>query len=312
MKNKKIVFMGTPEFSSEILEYLLENNVNIIGVFSQEDKPKGRGRKIQPTPVKLIANKFNIPVFQPKSINIGEGFQKLKDLDPDMIITVAFGKILKNQVINLPKYGCWNVHTSLLPNYRGAAPMQRAIENGESETGISIFKIVRDLDAGPIACKKNIRIDLNDNLEDVYNSLLYTSKELLLNFLSNYENIKLEYQDDEKSSYAHKISPEDLKISFKNNVFDIHNKIRAYDPYPGVKAFINGESVKIFGSFLNQDYKNIKDIPGKILSSDESGISVSCKDGYLIIKNIQFPGKKKITSTDALNGHKIKIGDIFE
>ena len=309
----KIVFMGTPDFGAEVLEELINNNFNVVGVFSQPDRPKGRGKKLQPTPVKEVALKYNVPVFQPKSVNKGEGFDFLKELNPDIIITTAFGKILRKNVLKLPPKGCWNVHASLLPKYRGAAPIQRAIENGENETGITIFKMVEALDAGDIAIQKRISIEINDNYGVVYEKLLLLAKETVLEFLNSFDQLTLKPQNEEEASYAEKITKGDLIVDFNNDTIKVHNKIRAYDPYPGVRSVYGKEEVKIFGSEFSPDLLSTenKEEPGTIIDIEKDGILVKCRDGAVKIKEIQFPGKKKITTIDAINGKKLKVSTHF-
>jgi methionyl-tRNA formyltransferase len=309
----KIVFMGTPDFGAEVLEELINNNFNVVGVFSQPDRPKGRGKKLQPTPVKEVALKYNVPVFQPKSVNKGEGFDFLKELNPDIIITAAFGKILRKNVLKLPPKGCWNVHASLLPKYRGAAPIQRAIENGENETGITIFKMVEALDAGDIAIQKRISIEINDNYGVVYEKLLLLAKETVLEFLNSFDQLTLKPQNEEEASYAEKITKGDLIVDFNNDTIKVHNKIRAYDPYPGVRSVYGKEEVKIFGSEFSPDLLSTenKEEPGTIIDIEKDGILVKCRDGAVKIKEIQFPGRKKITTIDAINGKKLKVSTHF-
>lgn len=310
----KIVFMGTPEFGGIVLEEIIKNGYNVIGVFSQPDKPKGRGRKVEPTYVKSIALKYGIPVFQPKSVSKGEGFETLVKLNPNIIITAAFGKILRKNVLEYPEKGCWNVHASLLPKYRGAAPIQRAIENGEKETGITIYKMAEALDAGDIAIQKAIPIDINDNLGAVYNKLVVLAKEIIIEFLEKFDSLTLVSQDDSLATYAEKITSEDLKVNFNWDAIKVHNKIRAYDPIPGVSCEIRGEIVKLFGSELVENYSKKEEIPyenGTIFDKDNTGIYVKCENGIVKIKEIQFPNKRKITTIDAINGRKLNIGDRF-
>ncbi len=310
----KIVFMGTPEFGGIVLEEIIKNGYNVIGVFSQPDKPKGRGRKVEPTYVKSIALKYGIPVFQPKSVSKGEGFETLVKLNPNIIITAAFGKILRKNVLEYPEKGCWNVHASLLPKYRGAAPIQRAIENGEKETGITIYKMAEALDAGDIAIQKAIPIDINDNLGAVYNKLVELAKEIIIEFLEKFDSLTLVSQDDSLATYAEKITSEDLKVNFNWDAIKVHNKIRAYDPIPGVSCEIRGEIVKLFGSELVENYSKKEEIPyenGTIFDKDNTGIYVKCENGIVKIKEIQFPNKRKITTIDAINGRKLNIGDRF-
>lgn len=306
--------MGTPEFGGIVLEEIIKNGYNVIGVFSQPDKPKGRGRKVEPTYVKSIALKYGIPVFQPKSVSKGEGFETLVKLNPNIIITAAFGKILRKNVLEYPEKGCWNVHASLLPKYRGAAPIQRAIENGEKETGITIYKMAEALDAGDIAIQKAIPIDINDNLGAVYNKLVELAKEIIIEFLEKFDSLTLVSQDDSLATYAEKIASEDLKVNFNWDAIKVHNKIRAYDPIPGVSCEIRGEIVKLFGSELVENYSKKEEIPyenGTIFDKDNTGIYVKCENGIVKIKEIQFPNKRKITTIDAINGRKLNIGDRF-
>lgn len=306
--------MGTPEFGGIVLEEIIKNGYNVIGVFSQPDKPKGRGRKVEPTYVKSIALKYGIPVFQPKSVSKGEGFETLVKLNPNIIITAAFGKILRKNVLEYPEKGCWNVHASLLPKYRGAAPIQRAIENGEKETGITIYKMAEALDAGDIAIQKAIPIEINDNLGAVYNKLVVLAKEIIIEFLEKFDSLTLVSQDDSLATYAEKITSEDLKVNFNWDAIKVHNKIRAYDPIPGVSCEIRGEIVKLFGSELVENYSKKEEIPyenGTIFDKDNTGIYVKCENGIVKIKEIQFPNKRKITTIDAINGRKLNIGDRF-
>ncbi len=306
--------MGTPEFGGIVLEEIIKNGYNVIGVFSQPDKPKGRGRKVEPTYVKSIALKYGIPVFQPKSVSKGEGFETLVKLNPNIIITAAFGKILRKNVLEYPEKGCWNVHASLLPKYRGAAPIQRAIENGEKETGITIYKMAEALDAGDIAIQKTVPIDINDNLGVVYDKLLELAKEIIIEFLEKFDSLTLVSQDDSLATYAEKITSEDLKVNFNWDAIKVHNKIRAYDPIPGVSCEIRGEIVKLFGSELVENYSKKEEIPyenGTIFDKDNTGIYVKCENGIVKIKEIQFPNKRKITTIDAINGRKLNIGDRF-
>ncbi|HPZ67088.1 MAG TPA: methionyl-tRNA formyltransferase [Defluviitoga tunisiensis] len=310
----RIVFMGTPEFGGIVLEEIIKNGYNVIGVFSQPDKPKGRGRKVEPTYVKSIALKYGIPVFQPKSVSKGEGFDTLVKLNPNIIITAAFGKILRKNVLEYPEKGCWNVHASLLPKYRGAAPIQRAIENGEKETGITIYKMAEALDAGDIAIQKTVPIDINDNLGVVYDKLVELAKEIIIEFLEKFDSLTLVSQDDSLATYAEKITSEDLKVNFNWDAIKVHNKIRAYDPIPGVSCEIRGEIVKLFGSELVENYSKKEEIPyenGTIFDKDNTGIYVKCENGIVKIKEIQFPNKRKITTIDAINGRKLNIGDRF-
>jgi methionyl-tRNA formyltransferase len=306
-ENLKIVFMGTPDFAAEILDYLIKKGFNITAVISQPDKPFGRGKKLKATPVKKVALDNGIKLYQPEKLK--EIYSDLNNINPDMIITAAFGKILSDKLISIPKYGCWNIHASLLPKYRGAAPIQRAIENGEKETGISIFKIVKDLDAGPIALKEKVKIFENDNLENIYEKLLKISKNLIEYFLKNFENINLVEQDHSIATYADKISKKEMKLNFED-VKNTHDKIRAFDPCPGTFALYKDKKVKLFGSEI---YKTkIEGTPGKIVGLEKNSLLLETKNGILKIAKIQFPGKKTMTGKDAFNGNLISENDILK
>jgi len=301
--------MGTPDFAGEIIEHLVKNGFFIAAVFSQPDKPKGRGKKTVPTPSKTVAEKFNIPVYQPKSLIKENSYSLIQEINPDIILTAAYGKLLRENIISVPKYGSWNIHASLLPKYRGAAPIQRAIENGEKETGVSVFRIVPELDAGPVAVKKSFEISVNDNFENVFNKTLELSKKLIVDFLNNFDSYTPEEQIHEESTYAEKIKDEDLIIDFSQNSETLHNKIRAFDPVPGTKIKLKDETVKIFGSEMTE--KTFNRVQPGYINVLKNEIFAETGNGWLKINKIQFPGKKIINTSDAVNGRKILNGDIF-
>ncbi|WP_126993129.1 methionyl-tRNA formyltransferase [Thermosipho globiformans] len=302
----RILFLGTPSFASEHLEFLIKNNFDVVAVISQPDKPKGRGKKVQPTPVKEVAQKYNIPVFQPTKLT-SEGLSIIERFKPDLGIVVAYGKLLKPPFLNaIPFY---NIHASLLPKYRGAAPIQRALENGEGVTGITIFKIGEGMDDGPIALKKEISVGEFETFGSLYEKLLSLGKEALLEFLNNYPpNL---YPQEGEPTYAPKISKEDLELDFSADYVTVKNKIRAYDPIPGVRAVLKGKLVKLFQVFYVERDENVKEY-GKVLKINNEGGFISAKGGIVGIKYIQFPGKKPISFLDAKNGGLVKEGDKFE
>lgn len=306
----RIVFMGTPDFAADHLEAIIKNGYEVVGVFSQEDKPKGRGRVLAPTPVKEVALRAGIPVFQPKSVNKGDGFAALEALRPDIIITVAYGKLLKKKVIDLPLEGCYNVHASLLPLYRGAAPIQRTLEMGEKETGITIFKIDEGMDTGPMVMLENFPIETEDNFGTIFEKLLELGKKMLLKFLDLAEKneIKLTPQPSD-GSYAPKISKEDLLLGEFDDYIRVANKIRAYDPVPGVVTTHEGKRIKLFGAIPVE--LNHNDIPGQIISIGKTSMIVACEKGAVKISRVQFPGKKVNTVWEARSGRLIEVGMIL-
>lgn len=304
--------MGTPDFSASHFQALVEAGFNVVGVFSQPDKVSGRGSAVRPTPVKKMAMKYDIPVFQPRSVNLKKGFEQLVELKPDVIIVVAFGKILKKKVINLPTLGIYNVHASLLPNYRGAAPIQRAIENGESETGITIMKIAEELDAGDMGLQQSVPIEKTDNLEQVYDKLEKAGQQLLIDFLEKLtdSDVHFQAQEHEKATYASKIEKEDLIVNWTLDAETVHNKIRAFDPIPCARTFLNHKTVKIKSSVGFSDSES-QGVPGTILSIDKTGAHILCGKGSVLVKEIQLPSKKFTTFFEAKNGRKIDEGERF-
>ena len=314
----RIVFMGTPDFAALHLERLVKERYNVVGVFSQPDKASGRGSRKRPTPVKKSAEKHDIPVFQPKSVNLRKGFESLRALNPDVIVVVAFGKILKKKVITLPPMGIYNVHASILPKYRGAAPIQRAIENGETETGVSIMKIVPELDAGDVARIERIPIGKRDNLETVHDKLVEAGSAALCAFLKDLSQDRVTFtsQNDDEATYAGKIEKDELYIDWNREAGEIHNKIRAFDPIPCARTILNAKTVKLMDSMGPEDDKiqieSKKKVPGTILKIVDDGAWIKCGNGCLLVGTLQLPSKKPVTFMDAKNGRKISEGEMFK
>jgi len=314
--NDRIVFMGTPDFAARHLSGLIDEKFNIVGVFSQPDKASGRGKKLRPTPVKIIAEEAGIPVYQPKTVNKGVGFSTLEELKPDVIIVVAYGKILGNNVINLPTKGIYNIHASLLPKFRGAAPIQRAIESGDEKTGSCLMGIVKELDAGPVFSRCEVDIYKSDNFDSVCEKLCSGGMNMLVSFLNNLEkntDLVSEPQPAEGITYAEKITKSELFVDWNKSSFEIHNKIRAFDSTPGAVSYVNGLKIKLFESV---DYRNsVSDTEtkhGSILEINKKGAWIKCGTGDVFVKSIQFPGKKPMSFFAAKNGRKITDNDIFE
>jgi methionyl-tRNA formyltransferase len=319
---KNIVFMGTPVFASEFLSFLLEARVPITAVFTQEDAISSRGTKKLPPPVKQVAQAWNLPVYQPKSVNSGEGYARLESIHPDMVVLVAFGKLLKKNVLDLPSYGAFNIHPSLLPRYRGAAPIRRCLLAGDEDTGVCVMKMVKELDAGPIADCVRVAIDPNDSYDLLVKKIHHFGKTMLLRFLSSFDpasTVLTEQDSSQPVVYAGKIEKEELRINWKLSAEEVHNRIRAFDSDPLAKSVINGISVKLAGS-TRQELETSDDTearpfvhrPGEIVSVSSQGAQVACGTGYVRISLVQFPGKKKISAYQAYQGRLIKPGDIFE
>ena len=270
----RIVFMGTPEFAVPSLNQLIQDGHNIVGVYTQPDKPKNRGMKLTPPPVKVVAQANHLPVFQPKTLKDEAVQQELAALAPELIVVAAYGKLLPKAVLELPEKGCINVHSSLLPKYRGAAPINWAMLNGEPETGVTIMHMAEALDAGDIILQAATPIDLNENVEQ----LQYT--------------------------YAPMLSRDMSPIDWSRPALDIHNQIRGLVPWPATTMELAGTKFKVFAAFLTGE---TSDQPaGTALGADKKGIRMVCGDGQILcVTEVQAPGKKRMKAVDYLRGHPI-------
>jgi len=310
----RIVFMGTPEYSAYHLEAIVKAGFNVIGVISQPDKPAGRGLKLKPTPVKQIALKYNLPIYQPQKISNGDGWEILRSLKPEVIIVVSYGKILRKNVLELPKHGCYNVHPSLLPKYRGTTPIQRALENGDEITGVTIFQLDEGVDTGPIALQRSISISLEDNYGTLSKKLIDLGCEMLVEFLEKLENNQIELRPQVgETTYSPKISKEELIIDWNQSGKKIFNKTRAFDPEPGVRSKLNEKLFKFFGAMYHEQELKGEYQPGEIVSIDSEKIIVACGNGKdsVAFKYLQPSGKRIMKPIELKNGRIIKKGDIF-
>lgn len=300
----KIVFMGTPDFAVPSLKELIKK-YDVSAVFTQPDKAKGRGKKVIFSPVKEVAVENNIPVFQPiKLRNDREMIDKLKEMNPDFIVVVAFGQILTREVLDIPKYGCVNLHGSLLPKYRGAAPVQWAVINGETKAGNTTMLLDEGVDTGDMLLKQEVEIteemtsgELYDILRDKGSSLLVETLEKLAS------NSITPIKQEGETFYAKMLDKEMANIDWNNSAKDIHNLIRGLNPWPIAYTTYNDEKMKIYESKVLDDKKY--EIYGKILNVSKKGISVTTKEGTLLITKIQFPNKKPLTVEQYINGHNI-------
>ena len=302
--------MGTPSFAVPILEELI-NKYNVIMVVSQPDKEKDRKGNIIYSPCKEIGIKNNIEVYQP--IKIREEYQYILDKRPDIIITAAYGQIIPSQILDYPKYGCINVHGSLLPKLRGGAPIHHAIINGDKEAGVTIMYMDKKMDSGDIISQRSINIDDNMILDDLYYKLSILGRDLLIDTLPsilNGTNNRIK-QNEEEVTYGLNITKEEELINFNDSVSNVHNKIRGLSSIPGAYAMLNNKRMKIY---LSEKTNNIsKEKPGTITDINKNGITVSTKDYDIILKNIKLEGKKRCDVKDFINGIKKEnfIGGIF-
>lgn len=302
MKNIKIVFMGTPEFSVPVLEGLIEN-YNVVGIVTQPDKKVGRKQEIKYSPVKEVALKNNIVVFQPD--NIKTNYKDILALMPDIIITCAYGQIIPKEVLDYPKYGCINVHASLLPKLRGGAPIHKSIIYGYEKTGITIMYMDIKMDSGDIIAQEEINIEESFDTGILHDKLSIIGKNLLLKTLpeildGNVNRIK---QDEKEVTYAWNISKEEEIINFNKSTKEVFNQIRGLCPFPGAYSVLDNKVIKIYESKIGN---NKPTIPGEIIEIYNNGLGVSTNDGEIIITKIKPFGKKLMSVKDYLNGIKNK------
>lgn len=313
MKNKKlrIVFMGTPEFSVPVLEALIEN-YQVVGVVTQPDKEVGRHHEIKPTPVKEVALKNNILVLQPQRIK--KEYQEILDLKADLIVTCAYGQMIPKEILDAPKYGCINVHASLLPKLRGGAPIHRAIINNETRTGITIMYMVEKMDAGDILAQEETPILKEDNVGILHDRLSKMGAKLLIETIPDLINGKIKPipQKEEEVTYAWNIKREEEKIDFNQRTIDIYNQIRGLNPWPGGYALLEGKVVKIYEARISDSFFTTKK-NGEIGKIYEDGIGVSTKDGEIIITKLQPSSKRKMLAKEYLNGvhEEDLLGKVF-
>lgn len=296
--------MGTPEFAVPCLENIINSKYNVCGVFTQPDKKKGRGQMLSAPPVKEFALKHGIDVFQPASLKNEESFEIIKKLNPDIIVVVAYGKILPEKIINFPKYGCINVHASLLPKYRGAAPIQWSIINGESKTGVTTMYMDKGLDTGDMLLKDETLIGENETSCELSKRLSSMGAKLIVKTLKALENGNLERtkQDDNLSSYASMLDKTICKIDFNKTALEVHNLVRGLNPWPVACTTLNGKNLKVYKTKI---IKNIKGIPGEVKSCIP--FIVCCKDNTAVeIVELQFDGKKRMNSEDFMRGYRDK------
>lgn len=311
----RAIYFGTPEFSRLILEKIY-SQVEILAVVTQPDKPKGRGKKISPPPVKEFALEKNLPVFQPLKLkdNI-EMIKIISDFSPEVLIVAAYGKIIPEEILNIPPLGGINVHASILPKYRGAAPIERAIMNCEKETGISIMKMDKGLDTGPVYAIEKIPILPEDDRETLSYKLANLGADLLLRVLPLIKDGKLEPtpQNDLEATYAPKLSKEEEIINWEEKGIKIWCQVRALSPEPGAITKFRGKMIKIFKTRYEEIYLSDDRVNGTIIKLDKKlGIGVKVRDGILWILELQPENKKRMNFVEFLNGYRPNIGERFE
>ncbi|MBQ4108700.1 MAG: methionyl-tRNA formyltransferase [Clostridia bacterium] len=306
----RILFMGTPDFAAANLKAIYESGEEIVGVVTTPDKPRGRGMVLTPSPVKAYALEKNLNVYQPLTLKDGAFLDTLNELKPDLIIVVAYGKILPSYVLDYPKYACINAHASVLPRYRGAAPIQRAIIDGESETGVSIMKMDVGLDTGDVILINKVSIEKYDNFEDVHDKLVKAASEGLIEAIKRFENGTVSYtKQGEDFTYAEKITKQDCLIDFDKDAGAVHNQIRGLSPIPlAFTKMSDGKILKVTKSHTSPT--DFTGESGEVVSLD-GGIFVKCKTGTVVLDEVIPEGKGKMSAASFINGRKIAVGDIL-
>jgi len=308
----KIVFMGTPEFAVPSLKAMVKN-FNVEGVFTQPDRPKGRGKKLAMSPVKEVALENNIEVYQPVSLRKQPEFiEKLKNIKPDFIIVVAYGQILPKEVLEIPKYACINLHASLLPKYRGAAPLNWAIINGEKKSGNTTMLMDVGLDTGDMLMTQEV--DINDSMTagELHDILMIQGGDLLVDTINKMVSGEITpiKQDDSKTCYASMLDKKMACIDWNKSASEIHNLIRGLNPWPVAYTHYEDKVMKIYKSHvLNENSKNE---PGTVINVSNEGIKVACGEGILVVEEIQFPGKKPLKVEQYIRGNSIEIESVLK
>jgi methionyl-tRNA formyltransferase len=307
----KIVFMGTPEIAVPCLEKIIDEKHEILGVVTQTDKPKGRGKKLAMSPVKELAVKHDIDVYQPKRARDEEFINEIKNLSPDLIIVVAFGQILPKEILEIPRYGCVNVHVSLLPKYRGAAPINWVIINGEEKTGVSTMYMDEGLDTGDIILQHEI--DLNNEITagELHDKIMYIGADLLKDTVEMLAKgtAPRTVQIDEESCYAPIMNKSLGKIDFSKSAKEIHNLVRGVNPWPSSYTTYEDDTMKVWKTKVTD--KDSGDKPGTIVEVDKEGIGVCTKDKVILLEEIQMPNKKRVLVSEYIKGNTIKTGVVL-
>ncbi|MGM9522083.1 MAG: methionyl-tRNA formyltransferase [Oscillospiraceae bacterium] len=301
----RILFMGTPDFAAESLRALIESGFDVAGVFTQPDKPVGRKQKLESPPVKVLAEKHGIPVFQPTKLRDGTALNIIKGLAPELIAVVAYGRILPKDILDYPKYGCINIHGSILPKYRGSAPIQWAVINGEKETGVTAMYMAEEMDAGDIIEARRTEILPGETSGELFSRLAPIGAGLLCDTIRNIlsGNFTRTPQDSSCATFAPPLTKDMSDISWAQEGEKIVSKINGLNPWPVASAEINGTRFKLFAA--HNTLEPVNSVPGTIVSAGNGGIAISCTDGTVTITELQAPGGKRMKAGDYLRGHPI-------
>jgi methionyl-tRNA formyltransferase len=298
----RLVFAGTPEFAALHLRYLLGSRHQVVAVYTQPDRPAGRGKKLTPSPVKSLALEAGLPIYQPATLKDAAAQETLSSINADLMVVVAYGLILPQAVLDIPPYGCINVHASLLPRWRGAAPIQRAIEAGDTETGITIMQMEAGLDTGPMLAKKKLAISGQSNAAQLHDALATAGGPLLVTVLDDMESHirSAEKQDDDLATYAHKIEKNEAHIDWSRDASTLERQVRAFNPFPICWSTLDDQRLKIWEATAIEGAGD----PGEILSADDRGLLVACGEGALLLSQLQLPGGKAMPTSELLRSRR--------
>lgn len=311
MKKLRTIFMGTPDFAVGCLR-VLHDTTEVIGVITQPDRPKGRGQKLMASPVKELALKLGLPVYQPEKIKTPEFTEKLEAMKPDLIVVVAFGQILSQRILDIPPLGCVNVHASLLPRYRGAAPIHWSIINGETETGVTTMLMDVGLDTGDMLLKSRVEITSDMTTEELHDLLAEAGSKLLVETVKGLSEGTLqgEAQDDSLSCYASMLNKETGHIDWNKPAADIHNLVRGLNSWPVAWTVKDGKNFKVWKTRITGEVSDEQ--PGTVIRLGKKGFSVATGEGVIEILEIQPPSKKRMSAGDFVRGNGIAVMDVFE
>jgi len=308
----RVAFMGTPDFAIPSLRALIEGPYDVIAVITQPDRPKGRQGVLTPPPVKLLALQHNIPVFQPLKIKNRDFFPVVERLNPDIIVVVAYGQIISKEILDLPPKRCINIHASLLPKYRGSAPINWALINGEKVTGVTSMIVTEGLDSGPILLKKEIPIADHDDARSLHDKLSEAGGRLLLETMSGIKSGTLTPvpQDESEATYFPMLKKSDGLIDWTKDASEIRNRIKGLMPWPGAYTYLHGEMLKIFRADVVSGQWSVVS-PGTVIHVNDKGITITTGKALLLINELQIEGKRRMTAAEFIRGHKIEKGMVL-
>jgi methionyl-tRNA formyltransferase len=305
----KIIFAGTPEFAVLALAALIEAGHEVVMVLTQPDRPAGRGMKLKASPVKVLAEQHQLHVFQPETLKDAAVQAQIEAVNADVMIVAAYGLIIPTVVLNMPKFGCYNIHASLLPRWRGAAPIHRSLLVGDAETGVTIMEVVPALDAGAMVSRGVVPITENDTTQTLHDALSKTGADLMVQAMAELEQkgtLASTPQDESLVTYAHKLEKSEAAIDWQKNAIEISRQVRAFNPFPVAQGILKGEVCRIWMATAKDGKANA----GEIVSVHD-GVTVGCGDGLLHITELQAPGGKRLSAQAFVQGHNLQVGDLF-